>query len=255
MCNQEMMVGGIAVTIIRKHNLKNLYVRIHPPDGGVTVSAPSEVTDENITNFVLRKIPEITKVRDRMSSQPRQSKREYVSGESCYLWGKPYRLQVVYEGSQTNVRKAPNKIILTVSDGTTLQERERAITEWYRSELKRVLQPILIDCETRMGIASVECRVKNMKTKWGTCNVEAGRIWINLQLVKKPIECLEYVVTHELAHLLERNHTHRFQSLVSQYYPEWREAKKLLSEMPLDYFDKEETDTDDERQIESEHGF
>ncbi len=234
------IIGGMPIEIIKKKNLKNLYVRVNPPEGKVTVSTPSDYPDEEIRLFVLKKIPEITKVRDRMLSQARQTEREYVSGESHYLWGKPYRLQVVYEGNKYVITKAPNKIILNAPMGSTQESRERAFNEWYRQELKRVLDGVVSRCETKTNLHADEYRIKNMRTKWGTCNIDKKRIWINLQLAKKPVECLEYVVIHELVHLIEKNHTHKFNALVEEFYPTWKEARKLLAKMPLDYFEKGE---------------
>ena len=152
MRNDEMLIGGLSIEVIRKKNLKNLYVRVNPPEGNVTVSTPMELSNEDIKLFVLKKLPEITKVRDRMLSQERQSKREYVSGESHYLWGKPYRLQVVYEGTQHKIVKFPTKIIMTVPEGTDTDARERLFTEWYRQELKRVLESVIIGCEKKTGV-------------------------------------------------------------------------------------------------------
>lgn len=244
MLKQEIEIGGLPVEIIRKSNLKNLYVRVNPPDGKVKVSSPTDVLEEEINLFVLKKLPEITKIRNQMLSQDRQSKREYVSGESHYLWGRPYRLQVVYQDTKSSVLKTPTKIILTVPERTDVEGREKIFTEWYRQELKRVLDPLAERCEEKTGIHVSEYRVKNMRTKWGTCNIDKRRIWINLQLVKKPIECLEYVVIHEQVHLLEKNHTNRFHSLVGEFCPNWKDAKKLLSELPLDYMEKGDVDID-----------
>ena len=244
----EMIIGDIPVNIQRKNSLKNMYIRVNPPEGSVVVSAPIDLTDDEIRLFVLRKIPEVKKVRDRMLAQERQTKREYVSGESHYLWGKPYRLQVIYEGNSRKILKTPTKIIMTVPEGTPVETRETIFTEWYRQELKRILDSVVTRCEKRTGLQANEYRIRNMRTRWGTCYVEDRRIWINLQLVKKPIECLEYVVTHELVHLVEKNHTHRFQSLVAEYYPAWRDAKKLLTEMPLDYMEKGIVDIDESQE-------
>lgn len=236
--SSEEIIGGMPVEIIKKKNLKNLYVRVNPPEGKVTVSTPSDFPDEEIRLFVLKKMPEITKVRDRMLAQVRQTAREYVSGESHYLWGKPYRLQVVYEGNKYAITKAPNKIILTAPEGATKESRENAFNEWYRQELGRVLDGVASGCEAKTNLHANEYKIKNMRTKWGTCNVDKKRVWINLQLAKKPVECLEYVVIHELVHLIEKNHTHRFNSLVEEFCPNWKEARKLLTEMPLDYLEQ-----------------
>lgn len=247
MHKEGMVVSGLPIEVVRKTNLKNLYIRVIPPDGTITVSTPKELNDEDIKLFVIKKLPEITKVRDRMLAQERQSKREYVSGESHYLWGKPYRLQVIHEGTQYKIVKTPTKIIMTAPEDATTESKERAFIEWYRQELMRVLQSVIERCEKKSGVHANEIRIKNMKTRWGTCNNDKRRIWINLQLAKKPMECLEYVVIHELVHLLEKNHTHRFHALVEEFYPTWREAKKLLITMPLDYLEKGEPDIDDEQ--------
>ncbi len=233
--NEKIVIGGLPIELIRKTNQKNLYIRVNPPEGTITVSAPKDASLEAIRHFVIRKIPEITKVRDHMLAQPRQTKREYVSGETCYLWGKPYMLQVVYEGHRYHFEKSPTKIIMTVPDGATEENREKAMTEWYRSEMKRILPGVLEQCEERVGVQTNACNIKYMKTRWGSCNIPEKRILLNLQLVKKPVECLEYVITHELVHLLEKNHTNHFRALVEQYCPNWREARQLLNEMPLDY--------------------
>ena len=242
MTSSETIIAGIPIQIIKKKNLKNLYVRINPPEGRVVVSSPNDFPDEEIKLFILKKIPEITKVRDRMLSQVRQSEREYVSGESHYLWGKPYRLQVIYEGNRHQIAKMANKIILTAPERSTKESKERAFNEWYRAELNRVLDGVVTRCETKTNLSANEYRIKNMRTKWGTCNIDKKRIWINLQLAKKPVECLEYIVIHELVHLKEKNHTHRFDALVGEFYPTWEEARKLLEGLPLEHIDKGGTD-------------
>jgi len=247
MRNEALTIGGLNVEVSRKKNLKNLYIRVVPPEGDVTVSAPYGLSDEDIQLFILRKLPEITKTRDRMLSQERQSKREYVSGESHYLWGKPYRLQIVYAGSRSSIVRTPTKIVMTVPEGTPVETREKLLTEWYRQELKRVLDTMVTRCEKKTGVHASEYRVKNMRTRWGTCNIDKRRIWLNLQLAKKPMECLEYVMIHEQVHLLEKNHTHRFHALVEEFCPTWKEAKKLLATMPLDYMEKGEANAEDEQ--------
>lgn len=236
-CRETVTIGGLPVEITRKSGLKNLYIRVNPPEGTVSVSAPGEAATEAIRDFVLRKTPEIMRVRDRMLAQSRQSEREYVSGEACYLWGKPYMLQVIYQGRQYHIEKTPGRILMTAPEGAPAKSRGRAMTEWYRAELKRVLTPLLHQCERRVGVKASACGVKYMKTRWGSCHAGEKRILINLQLVKKPVECLEYVLTHELVHLLEENHTNRFRSLVEKNCPNWKEARLLLRELPLDHIE------------------
>lgn len=236
-CSNEI-IGGIEIQITKKKNLKNLYIRVNPPEGKVKVIAPISYPDDEIKLFVLKKLPEINTIREKMTSQERQSKREYVSGESHYLWGRPYRLDVEIGTSAYEIIKMPNKILFKVPKVATRENKEKYFNEWYRVELKRVLQGLIKKVEDRMDISANEYRIKNMKTKWGTCNIDKRRVWINLQLAKKPLECLEYVLVHEMVHLLEKNHTHRFNALVEKYYPAWKEAKKSLERMPLDYMEK-----------------
>ena len=241
MTKEELQIGNVPVTVLRKQNLKNVYLRILPPDGQVTVSAPSYVTNAELSNFLLSKLPDIYMRQERMRSQPRQTERTYVSGEAHYLWGKPYRLQVVYAGTRASVTKRASKLVMTVPEGYTVEQRERVMTEWYRGELRRVLQSATRRCMQTTGIEADDFRIKNMKTRWGTCNIPQRRIWVNLQLVKKPPVCLDYVLIHELVHLVEANHTHRFHEWVEKYCPTWREAEKALKEMPLDYINEGET--------------
>ena len=241
MTKEELQIGNVPVTVLRKQNLKNVYLRILPPDGQVTVSAPSYVTNAELSNFLLSKLPDIYMRQERMRSQPRQTERTYVSGEAHYLWGKPYRLQVVYAGTRASVTKRASKLVMTVPQGYTVEQRERVMTEWYRGELRRVLQSATRRCMQTTGIEADDFRIKNMKTRWGTCNIPQRRIWVTLQLVKKPPECLDYVLIHELVHLVEANHTHRFHEWVEKYCPTWREAEKALKEMPLDYINEGET--------------
>lgn len=236
---KKILIGGLPVEIIRKEKLKNLYVRVCPPDGKIIVSSPIPVSDEYVKLFVLKKFPEIEKTREKMISQSRQSKREYVSGETYYLWGRGYMLQVVFEGTTYKISKFNSRIVMTVPIGTSSKMREKILTEWYRSELKAALPSFIRNCEQKTGVHAEEFKIRNMRTRWGTCNIDKRRILINLQLVKKPPECLEYVIIHELVHLLEKNHTNRFNSLVEQFCPAWRDIKRILTDFPLDFFEKD----------------
>lgn len=234
-----MKIGGLDIEIIKRSGQKNLYIRVKPPDGDIIVSVPARTPGEVIKNFVLRKIPDIIKAQDRMRNQFRQSKREYISGESCYYYGVPYMLQINYHDKKySKIERVPNKIIMTVPAGTSYERRKKLLTEWYRAELKQILPVIIKRCENKMNLHINACKIRNMKTRWGSCNIAKKSILINLQLVKKPLECLEYVMTHEFIHLIERNHTHKFRSLLDKYYPEWRSAKQILIDMPLDYWEK-----------------
>lgn len=230
MINSELIIDNISVKVQWKKTLKNMYLRIYPPDGHIGVTAPIVTSEDTIRQFVLKKMPEINKVREKMIGQKRQTERKYVSGEAHYLWGKAYRLQVIHDGRKRDVRKSGNKIIMTVPESSDVKLKKALLTEWYREELKRCIPDVLSRCENRMNVYMKEWRVKNMRTKWGTCNILERRIWLNLQLVKKPPECLEYIIVHELVHLLEKNHTDKFQALVERFYPTWREVNRTLNE-------------------------
>ena len=238
--NEKNIIAGIPISITRKPSQKNLYIRVNPPKGDVTVSAPSDASDESIRYFVLRKMPEVTKVRNRMISQPRQTKRELVSGETFYLWGKPYMLQVIFSGHQYHIKQIEHKIVMTAPVGATEENRSKALTEWYRSQMKHILGKMVEKCEKQTGVSANAYSIKYMKTRWGSCNIDDKRILINLQLVKKPVICLEYVVIHELTHLIEHNHTNRFKALIGKFMSNWMEARQLLNEMPLDNLEQEE---------------
>lgn len=226
------MIGGIPVEITKKNRLKNLYVRVHPPEGKVTVSAPLHCPDEKIDSLVLRKLPRIKAARQRIRLEFQQAYRDYISGETHYLWGKPYTLEVIHEGNRYRIQKESSKLIFTVPHDATRESKERAFNAWCREELKSVLPEITRIIEGKMGIYACEYRIKSMKTRWGTCNIEKRRIWVNLQLVKKPTDCLAFIITHELAHFVEKNHNERFHALVERHYPNWNEAKRILNAPP-----------------------
>lgn len=242
MQSNKIIISDIFVKIKRKHNLKNLYIRVNPPKGDVEVSSPTSVGDDEIKLFLLKRMPEITRVRIRMQEQERQTRREYVSGESHYLWGKLYRLKIIHQGGKYNITKQPGKIIMTIPEDADTEAREKLMNNWYRKELTRVLESFIPSCEEKTKVNANEYKIKNMKTRWGTCNIDKKRIWINLQLAKKPMECLEYVLIHELVHLIEKNHTNKFYALVEEFYPTWKEAKKSLDRMPLEYMESGESD-------------
>ena len=224
-------IGGVTVKITKKSNLKNLYLRVKPPAGDVNISAPLSYPDDKIRLFVLEKMPEIISMQSKIISQLKQNKREYISGESHYLWGTLYPLELRVGAKGYSVKKTPNKLVFLVPNNANVYQKEKAFNEWYRRELKLVLESMIPNIEKRMGICANEYRIKNMKTRWGTCNIHQKRIWINLQLAKKPRECLEYVLVHEMVHLWEKNHTHKFYSLVEKYYPTWKNAKKILDNL------------------------
>lgn len=233
----QLCVGGIEATIERKAKLKNFYIRVLPPDGRVVVSCPAYMQDEQIGQLVTARLSSIVKHKTKIMQCERQTARHYVSGETHYVWGKAYKLRVTHEPGKAQVYKQGIHLILNVPEDVDEAKRESVLTEWYRAELKRVIPDMMERLTSLMGLSISTWGVKKMKTRWGTCNTADRRIWLNLNLAKKPLPCLEYVIVHELCHLLERNHTARFYALVEQYLPQWRETHRLLNELPLDHFE------------------
>lgn len=226
-------VSGITVEVVRK-TIKNLHLGVYPPNGRVRVAAPLGMKDEAIRLAVIGKLGWINKQRSKFAEQERQSPREYVTGETHYYRGRRYRLNVVYQpGAPLVTVSKLNTINLYVQIGSDTTRRERVLYDWYRSKLKDQIPELLVKWEPVVGVQVDEWGVKLMKTKWGTCNVDAKRIWLNLELAKKPIYCLEYIIVHELVHLLERLHTERFTALMDQFIPTWRQNREELNRSPL----------------------
>ena len=216
-----------------------MHLSVLPPMGKVRISAPLSASDEAINLFAITKIGWIKKQVEKFENQPRQSEREYVSGESHFLWGRRYKLEIRHNKTANNVEIKANKLILTVRENSTQQQRENVINEWYRAEIKAKLPSLIKKWEDIIGVKVNDYGVKKMLTRWGTCNVKDNRIWINLQLAKKPPECLEYVVVHELVHLLEKNHTTVFVGYMDKLLPNWRVIKDDLNSFIMDRYVEE----------------
>lgn len=230
----ELQIGNISIAVAKK-NIKNMYIRVLPPDGKVQITAPFSAGDDAIRMFAVSRIAWIKKQREGFKAQARQTKRQYVTGESYYVWGRRYRLDVQYSNVRNSVYIAGGRLILQVRPESTPEQRERVLNDWYREQLKCKLPEVIQKCQKNVGIQASEWKIKNMRTKWGSCNIDKKRIWLNLQLAKKTPECLDYVVTHELVHLLERSHNERFQKYMDTFYPDWRVVKETLNQQMLDY--------------------
>jgi predicted metal-dependent hydrolase len=233
---KQMIVDGINIEVLKK-NIKNIHLGVYPPDGRVRVAAPLYTTDENIRLLIISKLKWIKDQREKFLSQERQSKREYVSGESFYLWGRQYLLRVIETNGQSKVKIENNKQInLYVKKSLTVMDKEKIMNNWYRKELKKKLPDIIKKYENIINVPVNDYGIRIMKTKWGSCNTRLGKIWINLQLVKRPVNCLEYVVAHEIIHLIEKNHNDNFKELINKYYPNWKSAKEELNKFILEAF-------------------
>lgn len=229
----QIRVSGVPVEIVRK-GIKNLHLGVYPPHGRVRVAAPLRVSDDAVRLAVVGKLGWIKRQRARFEAQPRQSAREMVSGESHYFLGQRYRLRVVKcDGPANVVARNKSVIELHVRRDSIAVQRERVLQRWYRQQLKELIPPLLEKWQPALGVQANEWAIKKMKTKWGACNVEARRIWLNLELAKKPVQCLEYLIVHELVHLLERHHNDAFVALMNKFLPQWRLRRAELNAAPL----------------------
>lgn len=229
----SFQVQEIEVFVTRKV-VKNIHLSVYPPDGKVKMTVPTFLGDDAVRNSIITRLNWIRKQQDKFRNQARQSKREMVNGETVYWLGQRYRLNIQFTSSAQMV--AQNRfgfIDMIVRPELTATQRGVVLYKWYRKQFKSMVPALLAKWEAVIGVHADEWGVKRMKTRWGTCTPDAKRIWLNLELAKKPMNCIEYVIVHELIHLLERNHNARFKALMTQYMPLWNQYRAELNEAPL----------------------
>jgi predicted metal-dependent hydrolase len=227
-----LRLGDIDVEV-RFKEVKNLHLSVHPPSGRVTVSAPVGSNPDVIRAFAATKLGWIRRHRARFHEQPREPVREYIDRESHYVWGKRYLLEVLEAGRAPGVEVKHRHLVLSVRPGTSAAGRQAVLEKWYRHQIRAAVPPLIAEWEPRVGVRVGCFFVQRMKTKWGSCNHRAATIRLNTELAKKPRECLEYVVVHELVHLLEPTHGVRFVALLDRLIPGWTLRRNLLNELPL----------------------
>lgn len=212
-------------------DIKNIHLTIYPPDARVHISAPVSMTEEAIRLFLIEKTPWIKLRISQILEQKRQTPREYVSGENHYFKGHRYRLKVVYCNGPTKVELQGNEfLVLYVRKWTSEERRAEILKEWYRTELKGLLPNLIEKWEGRLGVKSNKWEVKQMKTLWGSCNHRTRNMIFNLELMKKPLHCIEYIVVHELLHIKVRLHNEEYTALLTRYFPNWQQIKDELNE-------------------------
>jgi len=229
----RITVAGLEVDVIQK-DIKNFHLGVYPPDGKVRISAPRDFDDDAVRMAVISRIGWIRRRQKEFIEQERQSPREYLSRESHYFLGQRYLLNIIeHEGKSGVTVRNKSTIDLYVPKGSDWEKKERVLTGWYRRELKALIPPLIEKWEPIIGVHVSDWGVKKMKTKWGSCNAKAGRIWINLELAKKRPHCLEYIIVHEMVHLLERHHNENFRDLMDRFLPQWQMYRDELNQMPL----------------------
>jgi predicted metal-dependent hydrolase len=228
----RIQLGDIVVDVTLK-DVKNVHLSVHPPAGRVTVAAPARMSLEAIRTFVITKLGWIKRQQKKLRDQERETPRELLNRESHYVWGKRYLLKVVEGDSRQTVDVLPTQIVMRVSEGTTPERKQALLADWYRAQVKAAVPCIIEEWEPRIGATVNKIHVQQMKTKWGSCNPYAGSIRLNTELAKKPKECLEYVVVHEMMHLLEPTHNARFVALMDRIMPNWRILRDQLNQLPV----------------------
>jgi predicted metal-dependent hydrolase len=225
-------LGGVSVDVNRK-DIKNLHLSVHPPTGRVRIAAPERASLDTIRAFAISHLVWIRRNQRKINMQEREPPREYVERESHFVWGERVMLQVIERDAAPGVELRHRTLALQVRPDATTADRERVMERWYRDEVRRAAAPTLAKWKKHLGVEARRTFVQRMKTKWGSCNLLTGNIHLNTELAKKPPECLDYVVLHELAHLRVRTHSAEFFALLDLGMPQWREVRRSLNDLPL----------------------
>jgi predicted metal-dependent hydrolase len=229
---ETIELGEVHIVLTRK-DVKHVHLTVHPPTGRVTLVAPPTTRTEVARAYAITKLTWIREQRRKLSAQARETPRQYVSRESHYLWGRRYLLAVTEVDGKPQVKLAPNKLTLRVRQDSSTEKRAEVMHEWYRTQLHEIVPVLIRKWERKLGVRVSGYYLQRMKTKWGSCNTDKKSIRLNSELIKKPKDLLEYVVVHEMAHLLVPNHNVRFVAILDQHWPQWRESRAELNALPL----------------------
>lgn len=228
----QIELGDFTVDVILK-DIKNVHLSVYPPAGRVRISAPKRMSLDTIRVFAISKLDWIKQQQTKLREQERESPRDYVDRESHFVWGKRYLLTVIEIDQPPSIELKNRRMILRVRPRTDEDKRQAIVEEWYREQLKEAVPPLLERWQPLLGVRAERWFVQRMKTKWGSCNHRARTIRLNTELAKKPAECLEYIVVHELVHLLEPTHNARFIALMDRYMPKWQSHRQALNRLPV----------------------
>ncbi|HEY2396196.1 MAG TPA: SprT family zinc-dependent metalloprotease [Rudaea sp.] len=228
----QLKFGEIRATVVRKP-IRNIHLSVHPPTGRVTIAAPDWVALDSIRLFAINKLAWIRRQQRKQRAQQREPAREYIERESHYVWGRRYLLRLVETDAPPSVELRHNKLMLQVRPGADWSKRHAIMEDWYRCLLRDAVQSLLANWEPIVGKKVQHVYIQRMKTKWGGCNPVQRNIRLNTDLARKPRECMEYVLVHELAHLHEPTHSAKFTALMDRMMPQWREVRAKLNELPI----------------------
>jgi len=229
---ETITIGEMAIEVLRKE-IKHVHLSVHPPDGRVTLSAPAGTRPEAMRAFAITKLGWIREQQRRLAEQARETDRQFIERESHYLWGRRYLMTVEYRPAKPSVRLDHRRITLTVRPGSDAARRAAVVHDWHKRLLHQAVPKLIEKWAGRLQVTVRGYFLQRMKTRWGSCNPRAGHIRLNTELVRKPRHLLEYVLVHELLHLIEPTHNDRFVRLLDEHYPAWREARAELNELPL----------------------
>jgi predicted metal-dependent hydrolase len=231
--NAYLTIRGISVDVVYK-DIKNLHVGVYPPFGRVRVAAPHRLNDEHVRLAVIQRLSWIRRQRQQLLAAARQSEREMITGESHFVWGERYRLKVIERATgRPEISLNRRELLMLVPDGTDAEARRRLLDRWQRAQLRATIPSLIERWEPKVGRQVAHWQIRRMKTKWGSCNPAASRVWFNVELAKKHPACLEYIMVHEMTHLLERTHGERFSALMDGFMPDWRSRRDQLNAAPL----------------------
>lgn len=232
MKTETIQLGELSILVTRKA-VKNVHLSVHPPDGRVTLTAPTSTRLDVARAYAISRLGWIRSQQEQLRNQARETPRRFVERESHYLWGRRHLLSVVYRDAKPSVALDHKRITLTVRPGSDALKRADVIHDWHKSLLREIVPPLIRKWEPRLKVKVSGYFLQRMKTKWGSCNHKAGNIRLNTELVKKPKDLLEYVIVHEMVHLLHPTHSERFIAILQEHFPTWREARAELNELPL----------------------
>lgn len=230
----QFKLGNIPVDVVLK-DIKNIHLSVHPPAGKVRIAAPRRMDINTIRVFAITKLAWIKAQQKKLREQERETPREYLDRESHYVWGKRYLLKLIEKDAAPSVELKHRKMFLQLRPAASIEKKQEVLDAWYREQLKAAVPALITKWEKALGVTAGKVFVQKMKTKWGSCNPVAGNIRLNTDLAKKPLQCLEYIVAHELTHLLERHHNDHFTALMDAHMPQWRQYREMLNSLPLSH--------------------